>query len=66
MDDIEGFYEEFMEASIYTLYQGELYMDYKDNKGSHMVAYSMQTGEYREISEEETAYCLFSEGPYWE
>lgn len=59
--DEEDAYEEFMQADIYTLYQGELYMDYSDNKGSHMIAYSMQTGEYREVSGEETAYSLFSE-----
>lgn len=57
--DEEDAYEEFALASIYTLYQGELYMGYSDDKGDHMVAYSMKTGEYREVSKEETAYYLF-------
>lgn len=60
--DEEDVYEEYMLAAIHTLYQGELYMSYADDKGgSYMVAYSMQTGEYREVSKEETTYCLFHE-----
>lgn len=59
--DEEGDYEEYVQAGIYTLYHGELYMNYNDDEGSHMVAYSMQTGEYREVTKEETAYYLFAD-----
>lgn len=52
-------YEEWLEGEIHTLYQGELYMEYQDGQGYHMVAYSLDTGTCREVTEKETAYYLF-------
>lgn len=59
--DVGDVYEEFLEGNIYTLYQGELYMEYQDGQEYHMAAYSLDTGKFREVSERETAYYLFDE-----
>lgn len=58
-DEGEG-YEEYTVGEIYTLYNGELYMDYQDDKGYHLAARSMDTGEFREVTENETEYYLFN------
>lgn len=51
-------FEEYTLGDILTLYNGELYMDYSDEKGYHIVAYHMGNGTYRELDKKETEYLL--------
>lgn len=57
-------FEEYSMGDIMTLYNEELYMDYSDEEGYHMVAYHMGTGTYRELHKRETEYRLMEWGLY--
>lgn len=51
-------FEEYSIGDILTLYNGELYMNYSDEKGYHIVAYNMENKTYRELDKKETEYRL--------